>query len=64
MSYEASTDLLKVGAPVKKEFEDFAARTGRQLKLEIEPGTFLVANAGTLLCSVQVREKFLQLPVS
>ena len=54
MSYEASTDLLKVGAPVKKEFEDFAARTGRKLKLEIEPGTFLVANAGTLLCSVQV----------
>ena len=54
MSYEASTDLLKVGAPVKKEFEDFATRTGRKLKLEIEPGTFLVANAGTLLCSVQV----------
>lgn len=54
MSYETSTDLCTVGAPVKKEFEEFAARTGRQLKLEIEPGTFLVANAGTLLCSVQV----------
>lgn len=53
MSYEASTDLMNVGAPVKKEFEEFAAKTGRQLKLEIEPGTFLVANAGTLLCSVQ-----------
>lgn len=54
MSYEASTDLTKVGTPVKKEFEDFALRTGRKLKLEIEPGTFLVANAGTLLCSIQV----------
>jgi diaminopimelate decarboxylase len=62
MSYETSTDLLKVGAPVKKEFEDFAARTGRKLKLEIEPGTFLVANAGTLLCSVQVRTKLYQEP--
>jgi diaminopimelate decarboxylase len=62
MSYETSTDLLKVGAPVKKEFEDFAVRTGRKLKLEIEPGTFLVANAGTLLCSVQVRAIFHQEP--
>jgi len=53
MSYEASTDLQTVGVPVKKEFEDFAKRTGRQLKLEIEPGTFLVANAGSLLCAVQ-----------
>ena len=53
MSYEVSTDLQKVGAPVKKEFEEFAARTGRKLKLEIEPGTFLVANAGALLTSVQ-----------
>lgn len=53
MSYEVSTDLQKVGVPVKKEFEDFATRTGRKLKLEIEPGTFLVANAGALLTSVQ-----------
>lgn len=39
--------------PVKKEFEAFAQRTGRKLHLEIEPGTFLVANAGSLLCKVQ-----------
>jgi len=52
MSYEVSTDLQKVGVPVKKAFEEFAAKTGRKLKLEIEPGTFLVANAGVLLCSV------------
>lgn len=53
MSYEASTDLSEVGAPVKVAFEEFAASTGRKLKLEIEPGTFLVANAGALLCTVQ-----------
>ena len=53
MSYEYSTDLNKVGAPVKSAFEEFAAKTGRQLKLEIEPGTYLVANAGALLCAVQ-----------
>lgn len=53
MSYEVSTDLQRVGAPVKDAFEAFADRTGRKLKLEIEPGTFLVANAGTLLCRVR-----------
>ena len=49
MSYEYSTDLQKIGAPVKTKFEDFAKETGRQLKLEVEPGTFLVANAGALV---------------
>jgi len=53
MSYEASTDLLKIGAPVQKKFEDFAQETGRKLHLEVEPGTFLVANAGALVCAIQ-----------
>jgi diaminopimelate decarboxylase len=53
MSGEASTDLAVVGEPVKKAFEDFAARTGRELGLEVEPGTFLVANSGSLLSKVQ-----------
>lgn len=53
MSYEVSTDLQKVGQPVKKAFEDFAVKYNRKLKLEIEPGTFLVANSGSLLCTVQ-----------
>jgi len=50
---EASTDLGVVGAPVKAAFEAFAADTGRELRLEIEPGTFLLANACSLLCGVQ-----------
>tara|TARA_B100000085_G_scaffold280999_1_gene306864 strand:+ start:126 stop:1376 length:1251 start_codon:yes stop_codon:yes gene_type:complete len=53
MSYESSTDLAVVGAPVKEAFEAFAAETGRELKLEIEPGTFLLANSCAVVTSVQ-----------
>ena len=53
MSYEKSTDLSVIGEPVRMDFESFFEETGRKLHLEIEPGTFLVANVGSLLCSVQ-----------
>eukprot|EP01084_Bolivina_argentea_P295729 509230_1 len=53
MPGEASTDLDVIGKPVKEAFEQFAADTGRKLHLEIEPGTFLVANAGSLVATVQ-----------
>lgn len=53
MSGEQTTDLQAIGAPVKGNFEAFKKETGRELKLEIEPGTFLVANAGSLVCTVQ-----------
>ncbi|CAN0270704.1 unnamed protein product, partial [Discosporangium mesarthrocarpum] len=53
MMDEVSTDLQVVGAPVMAAFQSFAAETGRELKLEIEPGTFLVANAGCLVATVQ-----------
>jgi diaminopimelate decarboxylase len=53
MNYEKSTDLQVVGKPVEAAFRSFAEETGRTLKLEIEPGTFLVANAGVLLSTVQ-----------
>jgi len=53
MNYEKSTDLATVGAPVRDEFEAFAERTGTRLRLEIEPGTFLVADAGALVTTVQ-----------
>ena len=53
MPGEVSTDLPEVGAPIKAALEAFARRTGRELHLEIEPGTFLVANAGCLLASVE-----------
>ena len=53
MSTEKSTDLQVVGHPVAEAFKNFAEETGRELKLEIEPGTFLVANAGALVSTVQ-----------
>jgi diaminopimelate decarboxylase len=53
MPDEKSTDLQVVGLPVKEKFEEFAIETGRQIHLEVEPGTFLVANACALLSKVQ-----------
>ncbi|MGH8017767.1 MAG: diaminopimelate decarboxylase [Opitutaceae bacterium] len=53
MPHEKGTDLQLVGAPVKQLFEDFAARTGRRIHLEIEPGTFMVANAGAIVTTIQ-----------
>ena len=52
MSYEKDTDLKKCGESVKRAFSDFAKKTKRKLRLEIEPGTFLVANAGAVVSKV------------
>lgn len=49
---EKGTDPAVVGAPVRAAFAAFALEHGKQLRLEIEPGTFLVANAGAVLASV------------
>ena len=51
MPEEPSVDLVDVGAHVRREIEEFRARDGRPLHLEIEPGTFLVANAGAIVAS-------------
>jgi diaminopimelate decarboxylase len=53
MPNEKATDLQEVGTPVKILFEEFARETGRKLKLEIEPGTFLLAHACSLVSQVQ-----------
>ncbi len=50
---EQTTDLQVVGAPVKEAFQKLAEETGRELHLEIEPGTWLLANACALVTSVQ-----------
>ncbi|MFA6110609.1 MAG: diaminopimelate decarboxylase [Candidatus Latescibacterota bacterium] len=52
MPGEPSTDLQVAGQPVAAELERFAAAHGRRLRLEIEPGNFLAANAGALVCTV------------
>ena len=52
MSDEKSTCLQETGEVIKAEFLDVAERTGRKLKLEIEPGTYIAANSGVLLSKV------------
>jgi diaminopimelate decarboxylase len=49
MPDEKTTELQDVGAAVQQELIGFADRHGRQLHLEIEPGTYLVANAGAVV---------------
>lgn len=49
MDDEVSTNLDDIGKLIAQEFQDFSDRYGRKLDLEIEPGTFLVANAGALV---------------
>jgi diaminopimelate decarboxylase len=51
MPEEPSVDMADVGAHVRRELESFHERDGRALHLEIEPGTFLVANAGVIVAS-------------
>ena len=50
---EPTTDLQEIGKPVVESFKEFAAENGRELKLEIEPGTYLLAMAGALVSTVQ-----------
>ncbi len=50
---EIGTDFQDIGAPVRDAFIAFADETGRKIHLEIEPGTYLVANAGSILATVQ-----------
>jgi diaminopimelate decarboxylase len=50
---EKETCFNQIGPPVQVNFERFQAETGRCLKLEIEPGNALVANAGCLICRAQ-----------
>lgn len=49
---EKGTDPAVIGAPVREAFAGFAREHGQRLHLEVEPGTFLVANAGAVLAAV------------
>ena len=52
MKEEVATDLATIGKPVEDLFT-FEKETGRKLKLEIEPGTFLLAHACSLVSNIQ-----------
>jgi len=49
---ETQSDLGEAARESSALLEAFAKRTGRRLRLEIEPGTFLVANAGAIVARV------------
>lgn len=49
---EQTSDLQQIGETVKSAFIDFYERTGRKLMAEIEPGNFVVSNAGAILSEV------------
>jgi len=50
---EVTTDLQTIGGPVSDAFRQFAEENGRELHLEIEPGTYLVAMSGALVSTIQ-----------
>lgn len=52
MPGEQQAPMQKIADVFSQKLSDFAAKTGRQLHLEIEPGTWLVAHAGTLLTEI------------
>ncbi len=52
MPGEPSADLQAIGKVIVQDFEEFHAKHGRKLHLEVEPGTFLVANAGAIVCGI------------
>ena len=53
MSYEKTTDLPEIAQPILKDFKSLDAETGRKIHLEIEPGTFLLANSCSLVTTIQ-----------
>jgi diaminopimelate decarboxylase len=53
MDYEKTTDLGEIGRPVLEKIKALQAETGRSIRLEIEPGTFLLANSCSLVTTVQ-----------
>lgn len=52
MPDESAADIAELGAYAKERFLDFEKRTGRRLHMAIEPGTYIMANAGYLITSV------------
>ncbi len=51
---DIATDIMEVGKTVGAAFQAFCERYGRQLELWLEPGKFLVSEAGYLLVKANV----------
>jgi len=57
MPGEHAADVPLLGSYAKMQIEDFFNRTGRKLKMEIEPGTYIVANAGYAITRLVDKKK-------
>ena len=51
---DPATDVAEVGRVVSKAFQEFCTQYGRQLELWIEPGKFIVSEAGYLIVKATV----------
>lgn len=49
---EPEADMAKIIEMFGKKLKDFYRKTGRKIHLEIEPGTYLIAHAGTLVATI------------
>jgi len=52
MPDEEPADIQELGEYAKGRFLAFYEKTGRKLKMQIEPGTYVVANAGFMVTSI------------
>lgn len=52
MPDETGSDIYDLGLYAKDRFEKFEKKNGRKLVMAVEPGTYLVANSGYLVCTV------------
>jgi len=57
MSNENPADINELGCYAKEKIEQFYQRTSRKLGMEIEPGNYVVANAGYVITSVIDKKK-------
>lgn len=57
MPGEHSPDIKVLGEYAKSRIEDFFEKTGRKLKMEIEPGTYITANSGYAVTRVMDMKK-------
>ena len=53
MASEKTTNLKEIGQPILEKFKALQQETGRSIKLEIEPGTYLLANSCSLVTTIQ-----------
>jgi len=52
MPYEKTADLQAIWEAVKEKIEDFYKKTWRKIKLELEPGKYLVINSASVVALV------------